>query len=507
MTSPSPAALARELSNPEKRVLLALRRTKALPLGQLVAAASFSGETEAMSAASWLRAKGLCEIEENVVPLIGLGEEGRRYAATGLPERRLFRFLEQHGGRAELSRLGEAKDFTNDEVQIALTWWKRKGFGELSRVGKEIQVQAGTEPAPTPDERALEQLRDGALRPESDVTPEGLRLLKSRRGVLRTAQRKDRAIRLSALGAQVAALPLSVEEAVSQLTPDLIKSGAWRDRPLRPYDLATPAPRPGVAKPHPLVQLIEEIRDIFRELGFEEIEEEFVVSTFWNMDALFIPQDHPAREMQDTLYLERPKTLPVEKAIVAKIAKVHEDGGGTGSRGWGGRFDPDESARALLRTHTTVGTIRHLARHPEGPLRIFSIGRVFRKETMDATHLPEFHQIEGIATEKGADFPLLLGILQEFYRRLGFQRLRWRPAYFPYTEPSMEVEVWTGTRWMELGGCGIFRPEVTLPFGVKTPVLAWGLGLERLAMLRFGLKDIRDLYFPDLEWLRSQPLL
>lgn len=506
MTDPSPATLAQQLSNPEKRVLLALRQPKSLALGQLVSAAGFSGETEAMNAASWLRAKGLCEIQETVVAMVALDEEGKRYASAGLPERRLYRFLNQHGGRAPLSRLSEVAGLTADEVQIALTWWKRKGFGELTRVGAETEVRGGAEPPATPDERALEALRDGAIRPESDLAAEGLRLLKSRRGVLRTVERKDRTVRLSRLGEQVAGLPLSIEEEISQLTPDLIKSGAWRDRPLRPYDPATPAPRPGVAKPHPLVQLIEEIRDIFRELGFEEIEEEFVVSTFWNMDALFIPQDHPAREMQDTLYLERPPKMPVEPDVVAKIAKVHERGTGTGSRGWGGRFDAEESSRALLRTHTTVGTIRHLARHPAGPLRVFSIGRVFRKETMDATHLPEFHQIEGIATEPGADFPLLLGILQEFYRRLGFQKLRWRPAYFPYTEPSMEVEVWTGARWMELGGCGIFRPEVTLPFGVKTPVLAWGLGLERLAMLRFGLKDIREIYFPDLEWLRSQPL-
>jgi phenylalanyl-tRNA synthetase alpha chain len=160
-----------------------------------------------------------------------------------------------------------------------------------------------------------------------------------------------------------------------------------------------------------------------------------------------------------------------------------------------------------LRTHTTVGTIRHLAQHPGENLRVFSVGRVFRKETMDATHLPEFHQIEGIATEEGADFPMLLGILKEFYKRMGFEKLRWRPSYYPYTEPSMDVEVWTGKKWMELGGCGVFRPEVTQPFGIKTPVLAWGLGLERLAMLRFGLTDIRQIYISDLEWLRRQPLL
>jgi phenylalanyl-tRNA synthetase alpha chain len=498
---------ANQLSNAEKRVVNALAGADRVFLADLVRRGGFANETEAAGAASWLKAKGLVDVEEKSTTLVGLDAEGRRYADAGLPERRLHQHLSVRGGSAPLTQLRNASSFTSDEIQIALAWWKRKGMGELHKQAAETIVAAAKAAPTTADEKVLAMLKDGQLIEESALDPEGLKLLRSRKGVVRIAERKERWYSLTPLGREVASKPLELTEEISQMTPELIQSGAWKGKTIRPYDVATPAPRTMGGKPHPLVQLIDEIRTIFVELGFQEIDEEYVVPALWNMDALFIPQDHPAREMQDTFYLEDPARLDVEPEVVQKIRKVHESGGGTGSRGWGGTFDEAEAGRALLRTHTTVGTIRHLARHGPGPLRVFSVGRVFRKETMDATHLPEFHQIEGIATEEGADFRMLLGILKEFYKRLGFEKLRWRPAYFPYTEPSMEVEVWTGKKWMELGGCGIFRPEVTAPFGIKTPVLAWGLGLERLAMMRFELSDIRQIYISDLDWLRRQPLI
>ncbi|MCD6461277.1 MAG: phenylalanine--tRNA ligase subunit alpha, partial [Thermoplasmata archaeon] len=172
------------------------------------------------------------------------------------------------------------------------------------------------------------------------------------------------------------------------------------------------------------------------------------------------------------------------------------------SRGWEYDWSRKEAERAVLRTHTTVNTIRYLYEHPDEPCKVFSIERVFRNESIDATHLPEFYQIEGIVMEPGANFRMLIGLLKEFYKRLGFEEVRVRPAYFPYTEPSMEVEVRFKDTWLELGGSGIFRPEVTLPLGVKHPVLAWGLGLERLTMMRLGLSDLRDLYISDVDMLR-----
>lgn len=313
---------------------------------------------------------------------------------------------------------------------------------------------------------------------------------------------------LTDTGRNVVEKGLDLQEEISQVTSSVIKSGEWKQKPIRPYDIHAFAPAIYGGKSHPLVQLIHQIRHIFVQMGFQEIQGNYVESCFWNMDVLFIPQDHPARDMQDTLYCKIPSRLPIhEKQLLDKIAKVHENGGTTGSTGWGYSFSKHEGERALLRTHTTVNTIRYLYQHPQPPCKVFSIERVFRKENIDMTHLPEFYQIEGIIYEEQSNFRQLLGVLKEFYRRIGFEKIRFRPGYFPYTEPSMEAEVFWNGRWMELGGSGIFRPEVTEPIGVKHPVLAWGLGLERLAMLKFGVTNVRSLYMSDLDWIRKTPLI
>ena len=243
-------------------------------------------------------------------------------------------------------------------------------------------------------------------------------------------------------------------------------------------------------------------------MGFKEIEGNFVESAFWAFDALFQPQDHPARDMQDTFYLARPDKLPLPaEELVLSVKEMHEHGGDIDSDGWGYVWSREEAEKAILRTHTTANTIQYLASHPEPPVKVFSVGRIFRRESMDWKHLPEFQQIEGIVMEEDASFSMLIGILKEFYGRMGFKEIRIRPGYFPYTEPSLEVEVQFGGEWVELGGAGIFRPEVTVPFGVEHPVLAWGLGLERLVMAVEGLEHIRQIYVSDLDWLRNSRVI
>src|SRR6267378_2120879 len=194
--------------------------------------------------------------------------------------------------------------------------------------------------------------------------------------------------------------------------------------------------------------------------------------------------------------------------IVDRVAKAHEDGGGTGSTGWRYRWNRKEAERAVLRSHTTPITLQWLMEHPDPPQKAFIIGRNFRPDAIDWKHLPEFHQIEGVVMEDGANLAQLIGTIETFYRRLGFTRVKFRPGFFPYTEPSMEPEGQVADgRWMELGGSGIFRPEVTTPLGLKAPVLAWGLGLERVIMALEGITDIRQLYLSDLDWLRDHPAI
>ena len=162
----------------------------------------------------------------------------------------------------------------------------------------------------------------------------------------------------------------------------------------------------------------------------------------------------------------------------------------------------------MLRTHTTAISLKYLSEHPEPPVKAFCIDRVYRREAIDATHTPEFEQLEGVVMDRGLSLKHLFGYLSTFYSKMGFRDVRFRPAYFPYTEPSVEPEVYVeGLGWIELGGAGIFRKEVTEPLGIRYPVLAWGLGVSRVAMLRLHLSDLRQLYQPDIEWLRSEPVL
>ena len=364
-----------------------------------------------------------------------------------------------------------------------------------------IITNEGRKATSQPEEEALKKIYNGDFSIDEKIAS----ILKKRRAI-KERERISRSIYLTPLGWSIIKKGIEIEEELSQITPDIIKSGEWKNKKLRRYDVKAFAPSIYAAKRHPLGQLIEKIRRIFADMGFKEIKGGYVESAFWNMDVLFIPQDHPARDMQDTFYCKNPKEIEVDKNLLDRIAKVHESGI-DGSKGWGYSFDKNKAKKALLRTHTTVNTIRYLANHKKPPAKVFSIERVFRRENIDTTHLPEFHQIEGIIYEKDANFSMLKGILKEFYGRMGFKEIRYRPAYFPYTEPSMEVEVqWRG-KWIELGGSGIFRPEVTKPFGIDEPVLAWGLGLERMAMILLGLNDIRKLYFSDIKWLQTLPLL
>jgi phenylalanyl-tRNA synthetase alpha chain len=350
-------------------------------------------------------------------------------------------------------------------------------------------------------------------------------MLKSRQTLLKEKESVRRDLKLTAKGADAArrlAESISRERnvpiddvlrivddvfvEVSQVTPELLQTGRWREASYRKYDVRAFAPTPYGGKRHPLAQHIERVRRIMVAMGFAEIEGDYVQSAFWSFDALFQPQDHPARDMLDTYYVDLgPCPLPSDE-VVKRVADMHETGGGI-SEGWRYTWDRREAERAILRPHTTAVTIRYLADHPDPPVKAFIIGRNFRRDATTWKTLPEFHQVEGIVMEEGANLGMLIGVIKEFYRRVGAEDVRVRPGYFPYTEPSLEPEIYFNGRWMEMGGAGIFRPEVTRPFGIEHPVLAWGLGLERLVMAIEGITDIRQLYLSDLDWLRSSRIV
>jgi phenylalanyl-tRNA synthetase alpha chain len=484
-----------ELSNLEKRVLLSFENAnkERMSVEEIMKFGKFSQMVEVMNALSWLKVKGLVKIEErlNVEYCLSREEE--------LPEIVIYNILKQRG-EIEIKEL-----FTllpKDVVTVGMGHLKKLGIpfenGKLVYKNIDEEIERRKE--------LIERLKKGCLN-EGEVDKALISQFLKRKGLIKKKEKVERYAILTNLGRKIIEEGIEIKEEITQLTPELIQTGKWRDYELKRYDIYLFAPRVYAAKPHPLTQIIEKIRKIFLMMGFDEVEGSYVVNAFWDMDALFIPQDHPAREMQDTFYLKKPGKIPIEdKEYMLKVKEMHENGGGI-SKGWRYKWNEEIAQKAMLRTHTTVNSIRYLYEHREPPVRMFSIGRVFRRENMDSTHLPEFTQIEGIYMDEDANFQVLLGILKEFYSLMGFPTIRFRPSYFPYTEPSLEVEVYYNGQWLELGGAGIFRPEVTEPLGIEYPVLAWGLGLERLAMITLGLRDIRALYISDIDWLRSAPLL
>jgi len=496
------------LSALEKRLLLTLDQLKGeADVGEIFEVGGFGKMVEVMNAASWLQSKGLVEVQEAATKMYSTKGEPLK---AGLPERRALDHLMQKGGTMEMGSLSDVLE--KKEISIAVGWLKRKGLADIVKEdGKKVLsvTDLGKEMASRPmdDEELLERLSQGEMS-EDELPDKLMKQLLTRQDIINERLDIKRSLKLSDLGLEVISLGIELKEEVAQLTPELLQSGKWNEVDFRKYDIRTFAPSVFPGKKHPLSRMSDEVRRIFLEMGFEEIDEDFVQPAFWNMDALFIPQDHPARELQDTFYLKNPAEIDLEDMeVVDIVAKVHEDGWETGSAGWGYKWDKGMAKKALLRTHTTVNTIRYLWKNPEPPIKVFSLSKVFRNEAIDATHLPEFTQIEGIIVEKNANLDMLIGVLKEFYRMMGFENIRVRPGYFPYTEPSLEVDVFYNGAWMELGGAGIFRPEVTKPFGVNYPVLAWGLGFERLAMMKWKLKDLRDLYISDLDMLRQSSIL
>ena len=501
--------IVRELSNAEKKFLKAMDQLESASPEDILREGKFSKLVEVMNAASWLQSKKMVVISEKVLNYYSLAK--KQTAQKELPERRALRILKKNRGVVDIESLRKSSKIKPKEVQVAIGWLKRKGWATISKKEGQTIIEMtekgkGALESKGRDEKLIAQLGAGELS-EDELDKDVIRTLMSRQDIVKERSTVKRTITLTDLGKKIAASPLDFKEQVSQLSPELIQTGEWKDVELRRYDVGMFAPSIFGGAVHPMQRIILEIRNIFLSMGFTEIETDFIPSCFWNMDTLFIPQDHPARDSQDTFYMKKPGRFKLDDDLVKKIREMHEKGGDLPSKGWEYMWSRREAEKAILRTHTTVNTIKHLSEHPNPPVKVFSIGRVFRREALDSTHLPEFQQIEGIVMEDGANLKMLIGILTEFYRRIGFEKIRIRPGYFPYTEPSLEVEIQFEGKWLEFGGAGIFRPEVTAPFGVKHPVLAWGLGLERLVMMRYKLKDIRSLYFNDIDWLKNAPII
>ena len=485
----------------EKLVITALQE-KASGVEDICSRTKLSRDS-VVRALYWLKEKNAVELKEEKSTTYRLEGEGKKFCETGFPEKVL---LEKAGkGGVDFSSLSK------EEMSIGLPWAKRNGWIEIIQEGGKRLIKITLKGK---DDLAKGYAPEKACRKlamNAGLTDDETALLDSlvSRGRLITKHEKNEIsyVKLTAEGSRLAEEEASAPatKEINQLTKDLIVSGSWRGAKLREYDFNLPVEKVHPAKIHPLVRVASRIRSIFVEMGFEEMEGDMIQSSFWNFDALFQPQDHPARDLADTFYLLSPDKMDIpDRELAKKVGKAHQ-------KGWKYKWSEEVARQPVLRTHTTAVSARYVAEtgseKRSSPAKYFSIGRVYRNEATDFKHLAEFHQVDGIIVDENATFRELLGTLKEFYRKLGFEKIRFRPHYFPYTEPSLEIDVWYEPKqeWMELGGAGIFRPEVCLPLWGKYPVLAWGLAIERPVMIMMGMDDIRTFYKNDMGWLRDTP--
>ena len=506
-----------ELRTQEQQFLSALESLGGkASVGQLIDVCRFP-DTAVMRSALTLQEKNLIIIYAQHQNVIKLSAEGEQYAKNGLPERNLILAVAQLGGAADLQKAAEHAGIELQFVQIALGWAIRKKWALFTSSDNIIRI---VEPfvhqafiAEGSDETLLKYLSD---KPQYQANAEDLsnelkeaaEQLKKRK-VATVEPKTTRTIQITDVGKKAVSEAKVATQEITQLTPELIITGKWHTSKLQKYNIEAPVAKTYLGKKHPYLQFLDEVREKLVNLGFQEMTGTSVETSFFNFDALYVPQDHPAREASDIYYTKDPQYGDISKhsSTVEHVKETHENGWKTGSTGWGYEYSLLAAQRLILRGHGTCLSAHTLeSKNFQIPSKHFSIARVYRPEITDKTHLSEFNQVEGIIIDENLTLKDLLGVLGKFAMEIaGADKVRFKPDYFPFTEPSVELSAYKkGYGWVEFGGSGIFRPEVTLPLGVKVPVIAWGLGVDRLFMMRAGIEDIRMIFSQDLGWLRKK---
>ena len=456
---------------------------------------------------SWLAQKAfiveVSSIQEVAYEVTALGQEWRN---KGSPAERLLRLVSE-------------KPYTMVEVVQALGIEQKDGgsaYGILAKNGnvsmdqdKKILIKNDTLPTSIVVCNTLLTHTEEIL--ESNLSKEEIEIIHQyakKRGSASAPFRKiERTVSTYALSEEGNAIAIQVKESgitgneVGVVTQELLKTEAWRESTFREYNINLPPNRVSVGRRNPYSEFLQQAKDKLVGLGFEEFDGPLVETEFWNADALFMPQFHPARDIHDVYYIQDPQhAKEIPEPWLSNIADAHEHGGNTGSRGWNYKFDRDFTRRLILRSQGTVMSAKTLT-NAKIPGKYFGMLRVFRHDQVDATHLSDFYQTEGIMIGDDVNIKTLLGLLKIFAEEFAdAEEVKYVPGYFPFTEPSIEVHIkHPKIGWMELGGSGIFRPEVTKSLGIDVPVAAWGIGIDRMATMKMNINDIRDLFTNDLD--------
>ncbi|HUW89214.1 MAG TPA: phenylalanine--tRNA ligase subunit alpha, partial [Candidatus Nanopelagicaceae bacterium] len=384
-----------------------------------------------MAAVNDLIEENLGGFREEDVNQIVLNEEGHDYLEKGLPERQLLKILlDSNIKEISIEDLHIKSKLEEQIFYVGLANMKKNRWVAQSKASGENKIFLVLKEFPeTESEKFLLKFKKKSTMNYSTLSKkemEYLDLLNKRKLIVKE-KKTHRIIFLTNKGKSIKKSDIEELEQVSKITPEMLSAGTWKNYNLKPFDITKPGPLLKAGKTHPLINLINEIREIFISMGFTEIRGPIVESAFFNFDALFQPQDHPARELQDTFYLNNPKVarLPDRDRVMA-VKATHENGGDSGSLGWRYKWNENIAKQTVLRTHTTSTTMRRLAQfykdNDKTPIKVFCIDRVFRNEKLDKSHLAEFTQVEGIVIDENVNLSDLIGLLSEFYRKMGFKK-------------------------------------------------------------------------------------
>ena len=457
-------------------------------------------EVEIMRAIQWLENKKVLKINTKIYEIVSIDKTGKEVVKEGLPEKRLINAIKKD---ISLSDLKKSSKLTNEEFNVALGVLKKKAAITLEK-GKVAITKNGEKLKSTEsfEEEFLKVLSKKDIRKDELTDKQNFSFdqLKSRKNLVKLDIIKEKSIELTQLGKKLTSQKIDFSGISDNLTPIMLKNNSWKKKKFRRYDIKINVPKIYPGRRHFLNEAKQHAKKVWLDMGFQEMTGPVITSSFWNFDALFVPQDHPAREMQDTFFVKGKGKLPVE--FKNKVKKEQE-------KNWKYDWSEKEAEKLVLRTHTTILSAKTLSKlkKEDLPAKFFAIGRNYRNEALDWSHLFEFNQSEGIVIDENANFKHLLGYLTEFANKMGFKKVRFRPAHFPYTEPSLEGDVFdpVNKKWVEFIAAGIFRPEVVKPLlGMDVPVLAWGPGLDRMIKAVHEISDIRELYKNDLKQLKEK---
>lgn len=432
-----------------------------------------------------------------------LTEEALNICAKGSPEFRLFEAL----GNGPTTQAELANAMGKEDVALGMKNCMKDKLITTTKDGANLIIARSEGAKPFKD--TVRELLEG-LRTGGDVGAADADNLKKRKLASQEVIKTFDIVK----GPSYA---LEKKKLATDITRQMLSDGSWATATFKKLNFNAQGREPTCGQLHPLLKIRQEFREIFLELGFSEMDtQQWVESSFWNFDSLFVPQKHPARDSQDTFFVSKPAVAAhPRQEYLDLVKKYHEDG-------YHCPFSIEESQKNVLRTHTTSVSSWVLQRIAQSgticpdtgkrlfkPGRYFSIDRVFRNEEMDKTHLCEFHQVEGFVVDRNLSLANMMHMLEQFFRRIGVEQLRFKPAYNPYTEPSMEIFGFhTGLKkWIEVGNSGMFRPEMLKPMGFDEDVscIAWGLSLERPTMIKYGIKNIHELFGHkvDLKFIRK----